>query len=247
MPDITMHQSDCKNGIRENRMPIVLICPGGAYCHLSARESDPVARAFARMGAETDILYYSIRTAEDQPALGEVPVRELSAHVGELRAAHPGAPILVCGFSAGAHLAATLGVHWRTLGLEKPDALILAYPVITEEKAWINEPSFQNLTGQENRAFFSLEKHVSADVPPVFLWHTAADADVPVENSLLFASALSREGIPFEMHIYPFGVHGLSLATEEVDQPEADRLADPHIAGWIDECEAWMHTMGFLK
>ena len=225
---------------------IVVICPGGAYCHLSPRESEPVARAFEKMGADADILYYSVRTDNDQPALGLTPVKELSARVSALRAEHPGVPVLVCGFSAGAHLAATLGVHWRSLGLERPDGLILCYPVITEEAAYINEDSFQNLTGDADRAFFSLEKHVSADVPPVFLWHTAEDRDVPVENSLLFASALSRCKVRFELHIYPFGAHGLSLATREVDQPEKERRADPHVAGWIDECEAWMHTMKFL-
>lgn len=232
--------------MRSSEKPIVVICPGGAYCHLSPRESEPVARAFEKMGALADILFYSVRTEDAQPPLGLTPVKELSARVQALREKNPGSPILVCGFSAGAHLAATLGVHWKTLGLEKPDALILSYPVITEETVYINEESFLNLTGTENRAFFSLEKHVHAEMPPVFLWHTASDGDVPVENSLLFASQLSRYHIPFELHIYPFGAHGLSLATEEVDQPEKERRADPHIAGWIDECEAWMHTMHFL-
>ena len=226
-------------------VPTVVICPGGAYCHLSERESGPVAAAFEKMGARAEILTYSIRTGEEQDFLGLTPVRQLSAKVGEIRKSTDGS-VIVCGFSTGGHLAATLGVHWKTLGLARPDAMILCYPVITANPAWINEPSFYNLTGQKDREFFSLEKHVSADTPPAFLWHTASDGEVPVENTLSFASAMSREKIPFEMHIYPFGEHGLSLATEEVEQPEKGRLPDAHIAGWIDECEAWLYTMHLL-
>ena len=64
-----------------------------------------------------------------------------------------------------------------------------------------------------------------------------------MENTLLFASALSAHGIPFETHIYPFGVHGLSLATEEVAEPEKERVPDAHTAGWIDECAAWLRSL----
>ena len=223
--------------------PVIIICPGGAYRHLSPRESEPIARAFGKMGLNSEILAYSIREDPDQPPLGLVPVRQLSDCVQKLRKTSPDAPVLVCGFSAGAHLAATLGVHWKKLGLECPDGLILSYPVITANPQYINEESFHNLTGDENREFFSLEKHVSPDIPPVFLWHTASDRDVPVENTLLFSSALSKAKVPFEAHIYPFGAHGLSLATEEVSQPEANRYPDEHIAGWIRECEEWIHQM----
>ena len=148
-----------------------------------------------------------------------------------------------CGFSAGGHLAATLGVHWRTLGLNRPDGLILCYPVITAEPELCNAESIENITGADRRDFFSLEKHVTPDTPPAFLWHTAADRDVPVENSLLFATAMKRAGVPFELHVYPFGEHGLSLANAEVEQPEKGRLPDPHVAGWIGECEAWLDQM----
>jgi acetyl esterase/lipase len=162
--------------------------------------------------------------------------------VGEVRA-RTGAPVFVCGFSAGGHLAATLGVHWKKLGLQRPDGLILCYPVITAVPELCNEESLHNLAGDGDRGFYSLEDHVSPDTPPAFLWHTAGDESVPVENSLRFASALSRAGVPFELHVYPFGAHGLSLATEEVAQPENRRVPDPHVAGWIRECGEWMDVM----
>ena len=225
-----------------DKKAIIVICSGGAYRHLSPRESEPVARAFEALGHETSILYYRIREAGDGP-LGLEPVRQLSERVTQLRRKNPGTPIFICGFSAGGHLAATLGVHWRTLGFERPDGLILCYPVITTEEGMCNAESIENIVRDRESGFFSLEKHVSSDTPPAFLWHTAADGDVPVENSLLFASALRRASVPFELHIYPFGVHGLSLATPEVEQPEKERLPDPHVAGWIEECGEWIQQM----
>ena len=222
---------------------IVIICPGGAYRWLSPRESEPVARAFEAMGYETSILRYTVQ-AEGNPApLGLVPVRELSERVSRLRRTAGGAPIFVCGFSAGGHLAATLGVHWKTLGLSRPDGLILCYPVITADGKLCNSRSIQSIAGEDQREFFSLEKHVSADTPPTFLWHTAEDHSVPVENSLMFAAALSRFGVPFELHVYPFGEHGLSLATDEVTEYEKGRLPDAHVAGWVRECGAWIEQM----
>lgn len=218
----------------------VIICPGGAYRHLSPRESEPVARVFQEMGLAAEILRYPIREAEDAEPLGLKPLYALADAVKRQKRADPGSPVYVCGFSAGAHLAATLGVHGHALDLDTPDALILCYPVITADQRFCNEESFRNLTGDENREFFSLEKHVSPDTPPTFLWHTAADRDVPVENSLLFASALSGAGVPFELHVYPFGVHGLSLATQEVEQPENNRFPDPHVAGWVQSCAEWL-------
>lgn len=218
----------------------IIICPGGAYRFLSPRESEPVAQAFQELGFETEILRYPIRESDDSEPLGLSPLHVLADAVKKRKDTHPESPVYVCGFSAGAHLAATLGVHGHALGLKVPDALILCYPVITAEKRWCNEESFRNLAGEGERAFFSLEKHVSADTPPAFLWHTAADQDVPVENSLLFAAALSKAGVPFELHVYPFGVHGLSLATKEVEQAEKGRFPDPHVAGWVQLCSEWL-------
>ena len=220
----------------------IIICPGGAYNHLSQREGEPVARAFEGMGLNAEVLKYRVREAGDDP-LGLVPVRQLSEAIAEMRNRNPGIPVFACGFSAGGHLAATLGVHWRRLDLCRPDGLILCYPVITAEKTLCNAESFRNIAREEEQCFFSLEKHVTSDTPPAFLWHTASDESVPVENSLLFASALRRAGVTFELHVYPYGKHGLSLATEEVAQPENGRLPDAHVAGWIRECGEWINQM----
>ena len=223
-----------------NTRPTIIICAGGAYEHLSVRESKPVARAFEEMGCKAEILRYSVREA-GQPPVGLAPVRQLAARVA--KAKENGEKVIVCGFSAGGHVAATLGVHWRRLDLCRPDALILCYPVITAEAQYCNAASLENVAGDADRDFFSLERHVSPDTPPSFLWHTASDQSVPVENSLRFAAALSRCKVPFELHIYPKGAHGLSLATEEVAVPERGLLPDAHVAGWIGECESWLEQL----
>ena len=220
----------------------VIVVPGGAYNHLSQREGAPVARAFEAMGLAADVLKYTVRGPGDGP-LGLAPVRQLARAVDGMRERHPSLAVFVCGFSAGGHLAATLGVHWRTLGLSRPDGLILSYPVITAAEELTNTETLRNIAGAGERDFFSLEKHVTPETPPAFLWHTASDESVPVENSMLFASALRRAGVPFELHIYPFGKHGLSLATGEVAQPENGRFPDAHVAGWIHECGEWIDRM----
>ena len=80
-----------------------------------------------------------------------------------------------------------------------------------------------------------------------FFWHTVTDPEVPVQNSLLLAGALSAAGVRYEMHLYPRGVHGLSLATPEVDEPEKHRVADPHIAGWFGQCLEWLDILKTTK
>ena len=218
----------------------VLICPGGAYEWLSPREAEPVAAALQNGGWNTALFTYTVHTPGGEP-LGTLPLCQLGEAVARLRQERDGL-VVVCGFSAGGHLAASLGVHWRTLDLPRPDALVLGYPVITAGR-FAHRGSIQNLAGGENEGFFSLETQAGPQVPPVFLWHTVTDPEVPVQNSLLFAQALIEAGVSCELHLYPYGVHGLSLATPEVEEPAKDRFADAHIAGWFDNCLSWLTTL----
>ncbi|MCX6983491.1 MAG: alpha/beta hydrolase [Lentisphaerae bacterium] len=119
----------------------------------------------------------------------------------------------------------------------RPDAGILCYPVISSGK-FGHAGSFKNLLGEnpsdELIKKMSLEFNVHQNAPPVFLWHTANDGGVPVENSLLFAEALSLHKVPFELHIYPDGPHGMGMGGD-----------DPHVATWVDLCVEWLRKMSF--
>jgi len=233
--------------------PCVIICPGGAYGFTSPRESRPVAEAFNAQGFHAFVLHY--RLGEDRhPA----PLLDLSNCTALIRTRAEELNILpgriaVCGFSAGGHLAASLGVHWQLPvlkneindkeGLNRPDALVLCYPVISAGE-YGHQGSFTNLLGEnpseELRHLVSLEFHAGRHTPPVFIWHTVEDEDVPMENSLLFVQKLRRENIKFEFHLYTHGVHGMSLANEETAEPEKNRIPDKHLSSWLTLCTDWL-------
>lgn len=229
-----------------NIRPAVLILPGGGYEHCSARESDPIAVQFLQAGYHTFVLQYTVSYAplRWQPlidAAGAIlHLRQNAAALG----IDPGR-IAVCGFSAGGHLAACTAILWdaepvrSALGITgkeaRPDAVILAYPVISSGR-FAHKGSFDNLAGEDDAlcAAFSLENHLQADLPPFFLWHTVDDATVPVQNSLLLAQGLTAYHIPYELHLFPHGVHGSSSCTQEVG------TANPHASAWIGLCMEWL-------
>ncbi len=233
----------------------VLICPGGGYGMVSDRENEPIALAFVALGYNAFVLRYSTADLNDEKY--PTQLLESSAALAYIRRNsekyHVKAEsIAVCGFSAGGHMAAMLGNLWNEkvvterLGIEfgenKPNGMILSYPVITGGE-FAHRGSFEKLLGEnpDKDILFkcSLENSVGEQTPPAFIWHTLTDGAVPVENSFLFASALKKANIPFELHIYPDGPHGLSLGTRETISPIADRF-NPHVSSWIDLCDKWI-------
>lgn len=224
--------------------PAIVICPGGGYGFLSEREAEPVALAFNTLGFNTFIVWYRVA-----PHRYPRPQQDVAAAVAWVRAhaaethTHPD-KIAVLGFSAGGHCAGSLGVWWpkaelwAEMGLTpeqvKPNALVLSYPVITGgPKA--HRGSFENLTGSKDTAehlAYSLDTAVTDQTPPTFLWHTWDDASVPVENSLLMATALRAHNIPAALHIFPHGGHGSSLANAQVTGTRCPQLNLPDCAHW---------------
>jgi acetyl esterase/lipase len=188
------------------RRPAVLICPGGGYGFRSPRESEPVALQFNAAGFHAFVLRYSVA-----PRRHPLPLLDVSRAVGLLREKadawkiHPDR-IALCGFSAGAHLAASLGVFWDRLAVPEflPEAAAAGLELRQELR---QEPRLlPRLNRPDALEAVSLELHVSAKTPPAFLWHTYGDEAVPLENSLLFAGALRSAGVPFEFHVYPEGL-----------------------------------------
>ncbi len=237
----------------ERKRGAVLICPGGCYSFTADREAEAVALQFNAAGYHAFVLYYSVA-----PRRHPQPLLDVSKSMCLIRENADKWNILpdqiaVCGFSAGGHLAASLGVHWDKPylqqakgikpGMNQPNACILCYPVITSGE-FAHRESFNNLLGenatQDMLYDMSLEHQISKKTPPVFIWHTFDDDLVPVENSLLFAKGLRTNNLPFEMHIFPHGLHGLSLATEETETKDKKYGVHPHIATWIKLCIEWL-------
>ena len=204
------------------RRAMIIICPGGAYRYCSEREAESVAIRFNSIGYNALVLYYTVNP-EEKGIIYPKPQEDLAETVKWVRNnAHdlntdPG-KIAVLGFSAGGHLAASLGVFWPEYGKEsRPDALVLCYPVISSGPKG-HHGSIRNLTGDEEGLVkkMSLEMHVTKDTPPTFIWTTREDQSVPFENSVMFSEALSRCGVKNELVVFRTGAHGLSLGTGEV-------------------------------
>jgi len=235
------------------KKPCILVCPGGGYGFTSPREAEPIARAYNQRGFHVMVLHYRVAPHRHPAPLLDVSntLSLIRKHADDL-GVNP-EKIVVCGFSAGGHLTASLGVHWNKpylqngitheQGLNRPNGLILSYPVITSGE-YAHRGSFENLLGpdpsQESLEEMSLEKQVGKQTPPAFLWHTLNDASVPVENSLLFAGAMKKAEVPFELHIFPEGPHGISLATAETDETGNGSMTDPHVAQWLELSARWV-------
>ncbi|HHV43186.1 MAG TPA: alpha/beta hydrolase [Firmicutes bacterium] len=226
----------------------VIVCPGGGYAVKAPHEGEPIAQWLTSLGIVAFVLDY--RVAPHRYPAGLLDVRRAVQYVrsrAQEWAIHKD-KIGVLGFSAGGHLVSSLGTV--TAPLETgcrdevaeedylPNALILCYPVIALFGKYAHRGSATNLLGPEatedQRLGLSTHRLVTPQTPPTFLWHTADDAVVPVENSLMFAEALSENKVPFELHIYPHGPHGMGLAEE-----------DPQVGQWTKACGTWLKQLGF--
>ena len=247
---------DYADNIKIDKRPLVLLCPGGGYQYTSEREAEIFAMQFLAMGYHAAVLRYSCA-----PARYPVALTELAASVLLIREnaekwhVNPN-QIIVQGCSAGGHLAASLGVFWQenflaeALGLQaeqkellRPDGMILCYPVITSGE-FAHRGSFENLLGEheaELAAKMSLENQVTDKTPPAFIWHTFTDGSVPVENSLMFVSALRRAGVSTEFHMYPCGGHGLGLANRLSMSASGSGIQE-ECTSWISLVHTWMES-----
>lgn len=248
---------DASPEIRDNIRPLVLLCPGGGYEFTSDREAEILALQFVAMGYHAAVLRYSVAPAVFPTALMELAtaVKIIKEHAEEWNIVPD--KIFVEGCSAGGHLAASLGVFWNdrelaiadrigtTPEMIKPAGMILCYPVITSGE-YAHRGSFDALLkdlDDEDRLLekVSLEKQVNSDTPETFIWHTFTDGLVPVENSLMFVTALRAAGINTEFHMYPVGGHGLSTAREFTRTPMWNEV-QPECQNWLEMARTWLDS-----
>ena len=211
--------------------PVMIIAPGGAYRFVAPAEGEIVARTFYDKGWNCFVLTYSTNMLDLAPLNGQ-PLHDISRAVRYVRRyaeKFNAAPdrLAVCGFSAAGHLCASLAVHYMDDEETNPDyapfsnrpqAAVLSYPVISSGE-FAHRDSFVALLGkdasEEMLKYMSLEIQVTKETVPCFLWATVTDDAVPVENSYFFSEALKKSGVPYALHIFSDGRHGLSVATEE--------------------------------
>jgi acetyl esterase/lipase len=231
----------------------VVICPGGGYEIVSYTfEGLRIAKALNDQGIAAFIVKYRTPNGKSstKPYMAPIEDAQRAMKIVREHASQYGIDshkIGVIGFSAGGHLAATVGVHYNEPTIEnelgtslRPDFMLLVYPVITfTDIPYIDEESRIALISKERNAkldhWFSPELYVTDDTPPACIVQATDDNDVPVQNSIMFYEKLLQHKIPVEMHLYVHGNHGLM------------QKGGPSLDEWMGRCVGWMRVMGFVK
>lgn len=231
-----------------NKNAAIIVFPGGGYGTRADHEREPIALWLNEIGLSSFVLDYRVAPNRHPIPLADAQraIRWVRAHAADFNV--DPARIGILGFSAGGHLAATAstffdgGVPVATDPVERqssrPDASILCYAVISFVDPCGPEICVKNLLGPDpepaQRKELSTEHQVGSMTPQTFIWHTAEDQMVPVKNSLLYAEALASKGIPFSLHVYPRGAHGIGLGLDAGYSGE-----------WKTSCAGWLAEIGF--
>lgn len=235
---------------------VMVICPGGGYQHLAPHEGGVYAEWLNDHGITAFVLKYRLAPDYHNPAMlqdAARAVRLVRARAGEWKLDPKRVGIM--GSSAGGHLASTLATHFDAGDAtaidpidrqsSRPDVAVLCYAVISMGE-FAHQGSKKNLLGTNPPPAlvkeFSNELQVTKETPPCFVWHTMEDKTVPVENSLQFASALRQAGVPFDLHIYQKGGHGMGLGIREYTPEKI-----PQMHPWTGDCIYWLKVQGFVK
>lgn len=211
--------------------PCLLVVPGGGYCMVCNTEGEPMAKVGFREGMNVFVLTYTTDITMSVP-LKRQPMNDLSRAIRYIRANSERfhidpTKLTICGSSAGGHVCASVMTHFKDIKdhnpkyenvSNRPDSGILCYPVITAGE-FTHIYSIWALLGKDARKeeldYFSLEKQVTEDTPPCFVWQTVEDDLVPVENSMMYAQALREKKIPYAYFAFPHGHHGLSVHDDD--------------------------------
>ena len=237
----------------------ILVIPGGGYANVcSDREGEPIGMAFMAHGYNAFVLHYTVGRKKTFPAQlieASLAMKHIKDHAEEYNI--DSAKIFVTGFSAGGHLAGSLGIMWNRkeiydaidmpYGYNKPSGMMLVYPVVTGVQSYSEKTTFGNLWGTDepDAAWLkesSLEQNVSKEAVPLFIMHTSNDEIVDVRNSLCLAEKYRENNLTFEMHIYPDAPHGVALGNE-ITKCGVEKWQNPVIAKWVEHAAAWAESL----
>jgi acetyl esterase/lipase len=243
------------------KTPLIIVFPGGGYSGRAPHEGEPIAKWINSLGIHAAVMNYRVSPYHHPyPLLDGLRAVQYIRYLADDKIQHNNKiqiridtnKVGILGFSAGGHLASSVGVHWdfdhKCLKQQddpinsystKPNLLILCYPVISFTK-FAHQGCIRNYLGKYSDPkllkYFSNEEHININTPPTFLWHTIEDQGVPVKHSELFIEKLKEKGIESELHTFPHGRHGLGLA-EGV----------PEVETWPIKCSNWLQKIGWIS
>ena len=228
--------------------------PGGAYRWVSPREAEPVAMRFLSRGFSCFILNYTCAPARFPVALREAAMAMTFIRSNAYRLHIDPKHVAALGFSAGGHLCGTLGTLYDAPEVAdiaspdtiRPDALVLCYPVSASYGRTHGE-SFDNLCGEDQalKDRLSLDRLVRRDMMPVFLWHTRTDDSVPPDGTMCLATALAEQDVPFSLHVFAAGRHGLATADDLVYRRDNLPLVSDGVMDWPELAVRFLWEQGF--
>lgn len=254
--NVYLHHDTAEFDVKKIR-PAMLVVAGGGYTMVSDREKEPIAMSYLSQSYNAFTLDYSVYPIKFPYQLieGCMAVAYIKENAEKLCVAPD--KVAAAGFSAGGHLCGMLATLYddeevkNVLGdktaLCRPDAVVLSYPVITSGE-YAHRGSVDYLSGSDKAVLskISLENRVSKKSSPAFIWCTVDDNAVPSENSLMMAAAYKKAGVPFELHMFESGPHGISTAKKETALYGDEKgLINPHVARWIDLSVEWLRNRGF--
>lgn len=243
--DESMQRSDFVINITEPRMyvymakdikksaPAVLICPGGGYSGVSViKEGEEIARWFNERGIHAFVLYYRMPNGKHIIPLKDAQTAMDIMHQRAKEWKINRRQIGIMGFSAGGHLAATVGTHF-VKKTHRPAFMILGYPVITMDSTLTHAGSRRNLIGSRPDdalvKLYSTELQVTKRTPPTFIVHAEDDRAVPIQQSYNFRDALLMNKVKVELHVFPKGGHGFGM-----------RKTNPELDTWPSLLNDWL-------
>lgn len=250
---LTAYIPDRIDPLSKRIRPAVVVIPGGAYHFCSEREKEPVALKFMANGFAAFTLEYSTDTAYP------IPLYEAMMAIAYLRENQEALgidKIAAVGFSAGGHLTGLLAtateeeiaaLFQKRQSFSRPDAVVLCYPVVTLRDGLTHPETRKHITGNRKQLYeaLSLENRVGANSAPAFIWHTVEDDAVPAENSWVLASAYRKCNVPFALHLFEKGRHGLSLANIETDDTFGGDRTMESVGKWMELALDFLNAHGF--
>lgn len=243
-------------GFQLTKRPAIIVLPGGAYAFLSDREAEPVALTFLKEGFNTFVLNYSVGDYSKFPN----PLDDVSKAIWEVRknadewGIDPNA-IALMGFSAGAGISAMAATQWNTSGLaerlgipvggNKPNAAILGYGAASNlsivDDPSVFKPDFLGKIAIDRTPQLEVVNYVGPHTPPLFIWHNRYDEYVPSINPLLMAETMQKHNLPYELHLFQGGVHGMSVNNNLSDYKSTNNSRSKSVGMWVQLCTYWLY------